>query len=187
MLRNVKDKWQPWALQKMKLYKQKSSVLIKNYMHLANAVHFVVKRKIKITFSDITCRTFLLRVVKARWHESFNSFGVDLKASNTFCWLFYKLKYVYKNKPRISLSTVLNDDQTSQFDKSWHDWTGASLIVADLAKVYPIRQIACYKGVNVVPVTIQYRRTSLYSKDRNRNKSLVYNEFAYKKTKDDYK
>jgi hypothetical protein len=47
---------------------------------------------------------------------------------------------------------VLNDDQTALFDKSWHDWTGASLIVADLAKVYPIRQVACYKGVNVVPV-----------------------------------
>jgi len=42
------------------------------------------------------------------------------------------------------------------FDKTWHEWTGASLIISDLAKVYPIRKVACYKGVNVVPDVFKY-------------------------------
>ena len=32
-----------------------------------------------------------------------------------------------------------------------------------------------------------YRRTSLYAVDRDRKIWLAYNEFAYQKTKDDYK
>lgn len=51
---------------------------------------------------------------------------------------------------------VLNDDQTALFDKNWHEWTGASLILSDLAKVYRIRKVSCYKGLNVVPGVFKY-------------------------------
>jgi hypothetical protein len=51
---------------------------------------------------------------------------------------------------------VLDDDKTHLFDQTWNEWTGTSNILAQLAKQYQVRKVACYKGVNVIPDVFKY-------------------------------
>ena len=61
-----------------------------------------------------------------------------------------------QNRYIIIAFKVLDDDKTSVLDHSWKSWTGAKAFATKLPKIYEITDVACFKGVNLVPDIFKY-------------------------------